>query len=35
MYRPSKYYDVTAYYKKGESGDATIERIVFSKKKAP
>ncbi len=33
MYRPSKYYDVIVYYKKGDSGDATIEKIIFSRKK--
>ena len=37
MYEPSKQYNVIVYYKKSEAGDrdATIEKIVFSKKKAP
>lgn len=34
MYRPSKYYNVVVYFKKGETGDTTIEKIIFSKKKA-
>lgn len=34
MYQPSRNYNVTVFYKKGESGDATIEKIVFSKKTA-
>lgn len=33
MYRTSKNYDVVVFYKKGESGDATIEKLVFSKRK--
>ena len=34
MYRTSRSYNVIVYYKKGESGDANIEKIVFSKKTA-
>jgi len=35
MYRPSTNYNVIVYYKKGESGDATIEQIIFHKKQLP
>lgn len=34
MYRPSKNYNVTVFYKKGETGDATIEKLVFTRKPA-
>ena len=32
IYKPAKDYDVTVLYRKNESGDALIEKIVFTRK---